>query len=106
MLKVLNRGLGGNFDISAFNHWAFYNAVESRIEMHLVPNTRQDISLSKIDLRISVSPLEAIWTESSHKFTETTLNDMLAQAGLQIARFFTNDRLEESFGLVLASAFE
>ena len=104
MLSVLNRGLDADFDADAFDHLAFFNPEESRIEMHLVPRSPQEIHVRKIGLQLSISPPENLWTESSHKFTEPTIAAMLTEAGLRIDRFFTNDRPDEAFGLVLVSA--
>ncbi len=35
VLHVVNRELGADFDVDAFQHVAFYNVAASRIEMHL-----------------------------------------------------------------------
>src|ERR1044072_1576499 len=36
VLKRMNRELGGNFDLAAFRHRAFYNSADHRIEMHQI----------------------------------------------------------------------
>jgi L-histidine N-alpha-methyltransferase len=35
LLARINRELGANFDLAAFEHRAFYNSAQGRIEMHL-----------------------------------------------------------------------
>jgi L-histidine Nalpha-methyltransferase len=67
MLRVLNRGLDGDFDPDAFEHYSYFNAEESRIEMHLRPRSKQVAHLKKIGLTVEIAPPETIWTESSHK---------------------------------------
>ena len=104
MLNVLNRGLGADFDLDAFDHRAFFNADASRIEMHLVPRSPQQVHISEIGLQISITPPETLWTESSYKFTEHAISEMLAGAGLRAERMFTNDRPGETFRLILAVA--
>ena len=42
LLGRINRELGGNFDLRAFEHQARYNERERRIEMHLRSTVDQD----------------------------------------------------------------
>jgi L-histidine N-alpha-methyltransferase len=102
MLNVLNRGLSADFNPDAFQHHAFFNQDESRIEMHLVPKAPQMVSIRDLGMTITIDPSETIWTECSYKFTEESLRGMLADAGMQLDRFYTNDEPNELFGLVLA----
>lgn len=106
MLNVLNRGLDADFDADAFDHLAFFNTDESRIEMHLVPRSPQQVNVRKLGLQVSISPPETLWTESSHKFTEPSIEAMLAAAGLKVDHLFMNERPEETFGLVLISVVD
>ena len=43
LLARINRELGANFDLEAFEHHAFYNAERCRIEMHLASTKRQKV---------------------------------------------------------------
>jgi L-histidine N-alpha-methyltransferase len=104
MLSVLNRGLDADFDADAFDHLAFFNTDESRIEMHLVPRSPQQIFVRKLGLQVSIARPETLWTESSHKFTEASIAAMLSEAGLKANHLFVNEHPDEKFGLVLASA--
>ena len=45
LLARINRELGGNFDLSRFEHVALYNARERRIEMHLRSVEGQTVSI-------------------------------------------------------------
>ena len=45
LLTRINRELGANFDVAAFEHHAFYNREKSRIEMHLASMKRQKVRL-------------------------------------------------------------
>ena len=46
VLTRMNRELGGNFDLSAFRHRAFYNAAGHRIEMHLESLRGQTVTVA------------------------------------------------------------
>ena len=45
ILRVINRGLNANFESTCFEHEAFFNESESRIEMHLRPYAHQIVDL-------------------------------------------------------------
>jgi L-histidine N-alpha-methyltransferase len=101
LLSVLNAGLEADFDLEAFEHYAYFNQDESRIEMHLRPRTPQVAHLRKIGLTVEISPEETIWTESSYKFTRESVAAMLAEAGLKLDRWYAAPG--DLFGLSLAS---
>jgi len=67
LLTRINRELGADFDLSAFEHHAFYNSEQSRIEMHLASTRRQKVRVNgtTIDFRAG----ETIHTENSYKYT-------------------------------------
>jgi L-histidine N-alpha-methyltransferase len=84
ILRVVNRGLGADFRLEAFRHHAWYNAAESRIEMHLVADAPQVVRVRSLDLTVRLEPSESIWTESSYKFTRASIGAMLEAAGLRL----------------------
>ena len=67
LLARINRELGADFDLAAFEHHAFYNAERNRIEMHLASTRRQKVRVcgTAIDFRAG----ETIHTENSYKYT-------------------------------------
>jgi dimethylhistidine N-methyltransferase len=67
LLARINRELGADFDLSAFEHHAFYNSEQNRIEMHLASTRRQKVRVNgaTIDFRAG----ETIHTENSYKYT-------------------------------------
>jgi dimethylhistidine N-methyltransferase len=90
LLARINRELGGDFDPAAFAHHAFYNAEQSRIEMHLVSERRQRVRVgpTAFDFR----PGETIHTENSHKYDVRELADRAAACGLHLAETWTDER--------------
>ena len=89
MLRVVNRAVNGDFEPQAFLHRAFYDPRYCRIEMHLVPESAQDVNLRDLPLQVHISPGETIWTESSYKFTHDATQAMLKGAGLKLERWYT-----------------
>jgi L-histidine Nalpha-methyltransferase len=102
ILRVVNRGVDGDFDPDAFRHHAFYNDAASRIEMHLVATAPQRVRLRRLELVLDFREGDGIWTESSYKFTRASVDAVLGRAGLLTEAWFTD--AEERFALVLAGA--
>jgi dimethylhistidine N-methyltransferase len=67
LLARVNRELGANFDLAAFEHHACYNRTYNRIEMHLASLKRQKVRVNgkAISFRLG----ETIHTENSYKYT-------------------------------------
>jgi len=68
LLARINTELLADFDLSAFDHRAIWNAQERRIEMHLVSRVEQTVRIPRADCTVSFAAGEGIWTESSHKY--------------------------------------
>jgi L-histidine N-alpha-methyltransferase len=83
LLARINRELGGDFDLSCFQHEARWNAVERRMEMHLQSTRRQTVGIRAAGLRIMLEEDETIWTESSHKYNAEEIPGMAARAGFR-----------------------
>jgi len=83
ILRRLNRELEATFDPKSFRHYAYYNPVAGRIEMHLVSLRRQLVSVAGECIPFERG--ESIWTESSYKYTWRGLADLAREAGLVIA---------------------
>ncbi len=101
ILEVVNRGVEADFRPEAFRHLAFYNEGEARIEMHLVPDSTQEVNLRGLGLRIRVTPDETMWTENSYKFTRASAETMLEDAGLRLDRWHVDP--DRYFALAVAA---
>jgi L-histidine N-alpha-methyltransferase len=99
ILRVVNRALEADFRPEAYRHRAFYDAEASRIEMHLVATTAQQVELRRLGVRLELEAGEDIWTESSYKFTRDSTEAMLADAGLAMDGWYTDEA--RRFALVL-----
>ena len=85
MLARLNRELGGNFDLDAFEHRAVWNQGESRMEMHLESVRKQRVYLPVLELNVNFAAGERIHTESSYKYRPGEVELLLGSAGFEIA---------------------
>ena len=73
MLAVLNRQLGADFDLDAFEHVARYDAEAERMDIRLRSLADQDVRLDGLDLEIHFAAGEEMRTEISTKFTRERL---------------------------------
>ena len=83
LLARMNRELDADFDLSEFEHLAFYNAPERRIEMHLRSRTKQTLTIPKADFSVKIEEGETIWTESSHKYRAEDPFTMAERSGFR-----------------------
>ena len=102
ILLRINRELGANFDLLAFDHRAVWNADASRIEMHLLSLLEQTVHIVDLKLDVTFVAGETIWTEGSHKYTEAGIRDLVEKAGFQcVGQWLAR---EHSFFEVLVAA--
>ncbi len=88
ILARSNRELGTGFDLAAFDHSAFFNPQDNRIEMHLVSNRDQLIGVA--DQTFSFAKGETIHTENSYKYTLQSFRDLATSAGFRPAHAWTD----------------
>tara|TARA_R110001599_G_scaffold64023_3_gene178700 strand:- start:287191 stop:288141 length:951 start_codon:yes stop_codon:yes gene_type:complete len=79
LLCHLNRVLDADFDVRQWRHRGFFNAAESRIEMHLEAESEQTVHWPNGMRRFKRG--ERIHTENSYKYTRQGFMDLLTQAG-------------------------
>ena len=100
VLAVINRELGGDFDLDAFSHVARWNVDEERIEMWLRADTPQRVHIRALDLRVEFGAGEEMLTEVSCKFRPNAVAVELADAGLRQTHWWTD--AAGDFGLSMA----
>ncbi|MDB5455026.1 MAG: egtD, partial [Caulobacter sp.] len=100
VLVRINRELGGDFDLKAFDHRAVWNAAESRMEMHLV--SRQDQTVHVGGRAIGFAAGETIHTENSYKYRPDLFIGMAERAGWRVAVQWISDA--PAFGVFMLSA--
>ena len=79
LLARINRELGADFDLTAFEHRAFYNRRQSRIEMHLASTKRQTVKVNGTAIGFRAG--ETIHTENSYKYTPASFAALARGSG-------------------------
>jgi len=90
LLHRMNSELGANFNTRQFGHLAFFNDEAGRIEMHLVSQRKQVVSIADHSFRFDRS--ETICTEYSHKYSINEFRQMTAQVGWHCKETWTDER--------------
>ncbi|MDB9509988.1 L-histidine N(alpha)-methyltransferase [Kamptonema animale CS-326] len=100
MLQHLNRLFEGNFDLTQFQHWAFYNEEFHQIEMHLQSRRSQTVELRGLNLTVEFEEGETIRSEISRKFDLKIIQEELSRRGLVPLQVWTDKN--HRFGLMLS----
>lgn len=88
VLRVLNRELDANFDLTAFRHRAFYNVEDARIEMHLVSCVAQQVHIPLVG-DVHFADGESVRTEISCKYDLASASALLQSAGFRLTAWLT-----------------
>ncbi len=95
LLTRINRELGGNFDLSGFQHYAAYNPVLGAMESYLLALREQRVFIDALQKEFSFAAFEPIHLEYSFKFLPTDIEFLCHQTGCIIVENFTDP--EERF---------
>jgi L-histidine N-alpha-methyltransferase len=92
ILEHINRELQGDFNPEDFDHLAFFNAGRERVEMHLRARRTVKAHIADLGLSCDIGEGETIHTEICRKFSRESAGRLFQQAGLSIARWFTDSK--------------
>lgn len=88
LLRRMNRELHATFDLAAFAHEAFYNAVEGRIEIYF--RSLRDQSVLVAGRRFDFAEGERVHTEYSYKYDMAGIEALARSGGFRIAEAWTD----------------
>ncbi len=91
ILARINRELDGNFDLDTFRYSAVYAEVAGRVEMCLVSEKAQQVSIEKLGMTVSFEAEEAIYTENSYKYSLPEIQALASDAGLHVEQQWLDD---------------
>jgi len=90
LLVRMNRELGADFDLAAWQHRAFYDEAKGRIEMHLVSIPAQTVHVAGETFAFAAG--ESIHTENSYKYGIEEFQGLAARAGFRSDAVWTDAR--------------
>ncbi|MBW3579174.1 MAG: L-histidine N(alpha)-methyltransferase [Actinobacteria bacterium] len=100
LISVLNRELGAELPLDAFEHVARYDEDRASIEMSLRASREISARFADLGITVTFTAGEELHTESSYKFTRSQVVAELSGAGLRLQRWETDRRAR--FALALA----
>jgi dimethylhistidine N-methyltransferase len=83
-----NREAGADFDLSGWQHAAFYTPVHQRIEMHLVSRRTQTVTVA--GRRFDFVEGDSVHTENSCKYTVAGFQALAGRAGWQARQVWSD----------------
>ncbi|MBO0935563.1 L-histidine N(alpha)-methyltransferase [Fibrella sp. HMF5335] len=92
LLRRLNRELGADFDLAAFDHYETYNPENGEARSYLVSEKEQLVKLAALNLSVQFSPGEVIHTEVSRKFSRAGVEHLAQQSGFALTNWFTDGK--------------
>ena len=89
LLERINRELNGSFRPERFEHYAFFNSEESRVEMHLVSRAPQSVEIGGMAFEFAQG--ETIHTENSYKYSLEAFSALARRAGYRPLEAWTDE---------------
>lgn len=90
LLTRINTELGGNFDLSSFEHSAEYTSKEGIARSFLMSRINQDIRIESINKSFKFKKGEKMQTEMSRKYNDEILRNILKKTDFEISNKLTD----------------
>lgn len=90
LLRRINRELGGDFDISQFDHYATYDPGNGSCKSYLVSRKNQSVEIGDTEIRLKKD--ECIYMEISQKYSQEEIDELAKRAGFMPCGKFTDKR--------------
>lgn len=92
LLKRINNELGGNFDLQSFEHFPTYNPQSGQCKSYLISKTDQTVYIEKSDTTIHFHAHEAIFMETSKKYSIEETEKLAVEAGFSVSNHFFDSK--------------
>jgi L-histidine Nalpha-methyltransferase len=90
VLHVINANLDGDLEPDRFDHIAFYDEEQQRMDIRLRAQEEQRARIDALDMEVRFDRGEEIRTEISCKFTRAGLQREYADAALELLGWYTD----------------
>lgn len=88
LLTRMNRELDADFDLSAFQHYAFYDQDDGAAKSFLVSTRTQQIHIGTLNATFAFEAWESIHTEDSRKYSPHQIGELASASGFEIVNNF------------------
>jgi len=102
LLGRINRELGGQFDLDAFEHVARYDRERGVVNSYLVARRGQVVPIDDLEMKVRFTASETIHTESSYKFDAFDVIRLASRTGYRVARRWMDSQHRYAVSLLIA----
>ncbi len=88
LLTRMNRELGADFRMDQFDFYCHYNPENGALKSYIYPIQDVHVHFRALDQHIDLKANELIYTELSHKFSATQIEELAEASGFSIKRNF------------------
>ncbi|MEL7006654.1 MAG: L-histidine N(alpha)-methyltransferase, partial [Bacteroidota bacterium] len=88
LLDRINKELGGNIDVDAFDHYPIYNPSTGECKSYLINRSSQKFYLEALDKEYALEDWEPIFTEVSKKYSKREIEELAEKSGFEIINHF------------------
>lgn len=92
ILERINRELGGQFDVSKFDHWPIYDPQSGTCSSYLISLEEQEVYIEELGKAIYFEKAESIHTEISQKYNDTSIEWLCKMSGLSLDVVYTDSK--------------
>lgn len=92
LLSRMNKEFGANFNVNNFQHCAVYDPVKQAALSYLVSTKNQEVYFGATEDSVSFKAWETIHTETSQKYTRSSITDLAAEAGFKVKEWYTDEK--------------
>ena len=92
LLSRMNRELGANFNLEAFDFYSFYDPDFGGVKSYLVSLNDQEVNFDSLDKTFSFAKNELVYTELSKKYSIAEIAELASQAGFQLKEYILDSK--------------
>jgi len=84
LLTRINQELGGDFDLTKFDHFPLYNPLTGTARSFLISKAQQMVTVERLNASFHFEAWEPIHTEYSHKYRLDELQELASESGFKV----------------------
>ncbi len=93
VLTRINNELGGDFDISKFQHFGTYNPKLGAMESFIISMEDQEVSIDYLKKKFQFKSFEPLHMEYSHKYSHRDIEFLAKETGFSIQDSFSDSKM-------------
>ncbi|SCY27277.1 dimethylhistidine N-methyltransferase [Nonlabens sp. Hel1_33_55] len=92
LLHRINKEMQADFPVEDFEHWEAYDPETGTAKSYLLATKDCTVQINALDLKVDFKKWETIHTEISQKYDDDIVEWLAQKAGLEIIKFYEDDR--------------